>query len=119
MSDSVKQQAQKRIHQAQGENRPIMDRINKAIVIARRQEELARKKKREEGETNTEDTSEGTIRGLQFSAIVSGVSSKSKSKKKERFTEPVDPTSESFIGNFDSLGKKVGKIARRVGRMGS
>jgi len=29
-----------------------------------------------------------------------------------------DDTQESFIGKFDSLGKKMGKIARRIGRMG-
>lgn len=52
MTDPVKKEAQKRIHQAQAEDRPIMDKINKAIVIARRRAEL--EKKRAEGETKTE-----------------------------------------------------------------
>jgi len=74
MSNPRKKEAQKRFHLASDHRspRPIMRKINFAILKNERDKE----------------------------------------KNKE------EDTQESFIGKFDSLGKKMGKIARRIGRMG-
>jgi len=50
-----------------------------------------------------------TMRKINW-AILRNERDKEKNKKED--------TQESFIGKFDSLGKKMGKIARRIGRMG-
>lgn len=42
-----------------------------------------------------------------------------KKMRQKELEDKKEDTQESFMGKFDSLGKKVGKIARRAGRMGS
>ena len=50
-----------------------------------------------------------TMRKINF-AILKNERDKEKNKEED--------TQESFMGKLDSLGKKMGKIARRIGRMG-
>jgi hypothetical protein len=39
--------------------------------------------------------------------------------EREKEKNKGEDTQESFMGKMDSLGKKMGKIARRIGRMDS
>lgn len=150
MTDPVKKEAQKRIHQAQAEGRPIMDKINKAVVIARRRAELekerAERRAREAGQ-GPEETLEGLSSYIKSMSsdestwdkkdrIAAQQTRSQKGKvgrvlgasifrnrkaaqiRKQRQAEQDGPKTEGYMGKMDSLGKKMGKISRRIGKMG-
>ena len=83
MEDPIKKKAQERIHQAQAEGRPIMDKINKAVVIARRRAEL----EKERAERRAREAGQG---------------------------EQGETKTEGYMGKMDSLGKKMGKLSRKL-----
>lgn len=150
MTDPVKKEAQKRIHQAQAEGRPIMDKINKAVVIARRRAELekerAERRAREAGQ-GPEETVEGLssyIKSMssdestwdQKDRIATQQARSQKGKKgrplgasffrnrraaqirRERGEaqqgEQGETKTEGYMGKMDSLGKKMGKLSRKL-----